>query len=416
MPGGQTINRPPGWINPWYGPQIGETIHHPGTVPKVQPGIIPQQPGYIPHPQGVVIPQVQSNCGGCCCCNCGGGSGTQGYHPQGMTIPFSSQGYVQHMQQTSGYANGMLPQQALPYLHAPIHMGVDTNQYIQPVHPVPSEPIQTDTVLKSNVPEQVVAPIETCPWECVIDETVGTWGHSNTDDALYEIFYTNPLNCCGTIVEIGAGEGLNVDQGIDFSTSRFFEEGMNWTAIMTEANPIQYEALADHRKGLKARAIPGAFCYEGPFLYFDETTKQFESIAEGDETSELMVDFAVESTTPKVSCIRLDSILSGIDHVNIMVIRVPGNPWAVMRTMDWDIKVDIWLIDMSHTEAAKTIRAALKLHDYVQAAWDIKLWCDQPTDCVDNEVWLRKGFNPMPRPLLTVQENRHLLRGGIDNR
>ena len=36
-----------------------------------------------------------------------------------------------------------------------------------------------------------------CPWQCLINETVATMGRSNEDDAIYELFYTNPLNCCG---------------------------------------------------------------------------------------------------------------------------------------------------------------------------------------------------------------------------
>ena len=406
VPGGSTVSRPSDWIHHpgWSGPN-GITIKHQGQIPE-QPGVLPQQPGVLPQQPGiipqyqypnVVIPQQpQSSCG-CCCCNCGGGSVSQ-MGGGGMVVPFTSQGYMQHQQQLQQQQGGvgMLPQQPLAYQHAPQHLGIDTTQLL----------LQT--------PETVTLPVEEqeplgCPWDCVIDETVGTWGTSNEDDALYEIFYTNPLNCCGTIVEIGAGNGW------DDSTSRFFEEGMNWTSVLTEANPNDFNKLADNRNHPKTKTIPGAFCDETPFLYFDDESKQFESVSENDNgySSELMTDFEISQSTPKVSCIRLDKILSGIEHVNVMVIRAKGDPWAVIRTMDWDISVDIWLIDVSHTNGAKTLRAALKLHDYVQAAWDIKLWCDSPDNCVNNEVWLRKDFNPLPnRPLL--QENRHLLRGGID--
>jgi hypothetical protein len=109
-----------------------------------------------------------------------------------------------------------------------------------------------------------------------------------------------------------------------------------------------------------------------------------------------------------VDCVRLDTVLAGIDHVNVMVVRVKGDPWAVIRTMDWNVRVDIWVILMEQKEGVThdTARAALKLHDYVPTAWDIKLWCDVPTNCMGNEVWLRKNFNPIHKPLL--QDHRGL--------
>jgi hypothetical protein len=66
--------------------------------------------------------------------------------------------------------------------------------------------------------------------------------------------------------------------------------------------------------------------------------------------------------------------------------------------MNWNVRVDIWVILMEEKLGVKTldtVRATLKLHDYVPASWDIKLWCDTPANCMENEVWLRKNFNPI---------------------
>jgi hypothetical protein len=246
-----------------------------------------------------------------------------------------------------------------------------------------------------------------CPWECMIDETVPTKGRSNEDDAIYEIFYTNPLNCCGTIVEIGAGNGE------DNSPSYFFEYGMNWTAILTEADPISFDLMTKARTGEKAALMNGAFCQEGSHIYFDETTRFFQTETSGQYSSEAMssTPFQVDDSTPKVDCIRLDSdILADIDHVNVMIIRVKGDPWAVVRTMDWEVKVDIWVILMEDKPGMlhDTLRAALQLHDYVPAAWEIKLWCETPSDCMQNEVWLRKSLSALPKPFMGMSETRGL--------
>jgi len=105
----------------------------------------------------------------------------------------------------------------------------------------------------------------------------------------------------------------------------------------------------------------------------------------------------------QVECIRLDThILAGINHVDVMVIRVKNDPWAVMRTMDWSVTVDIWILLVEDKENMHhdALRASLRSHDYVPAAWDIKLWCDTPASCMQNEVWLRKNFNPLPLPMM----------------
>ncbi|KAL3807770.1 hypothetical protein ACHAXA_007583 [Cyclostephanos tholiformis] len=306
---------------------------------------------------GAVIPQMQSSCG-CCCCNCGGGS-VGGYGARGMVLPVTPQGYAQHVGGT-----------------------FDINGQLRSIFP------------DSKASGESLG----CPWDCLIDETVPTKGRSNEDDALYEIFYTNPLNCCGTIVEVGAGDGAQ------YSTSFFFEKGMNWTTYLTEADPLEYAKIADNRSGKRVIATHGAFCKEGPYLYFDEKSHHFQGLtADDDHSSELMSnDFEVTNSTTKVDCIRLDTLLAGIDHVNVMIIRVKGDPWAVIRTMDWSVQVDIWVILMEQKEGVThdTARAALKLNYYVPAAWDIKLWCDTPTNCMENEVWLQKNFNPIKRPLL----------------
>lgn len=249
-----------------------------------------------------------------------------------------------------------------------------------------------------------------CPWECLIDEMVPTKGRSNEDDALYEIFYTNPLNCCGTIVEVGAEDGMQ------FSASYFFEKGMNWTAHLIEADPLSYEQIVDNRNGEKVKATNGAFCNEAPFLYFDEESRTFQSVTKGDHSSEILSydSFEITKSTTKVNCIRLDSELANVDHVNVLIVRVKGDPWAVIRTMNWNVRVDIWVILMEEKLGVKTldtVRATLKLHDYVPASWDIKLWCDTPANCMENEVWLRKNFNPIHNPLV----DHRGLRGSYGN-
>ena len=349
---------------PYSGPN-GFTISGNG-LGQGNPGQVGGNPG------GYVIPG-----GGCNCCNCNGGMA--GGTANGVMVPYMGTMFIPQfmMANFQSFQSG------------------SNNAFA-------ANALSTNSLVLASDPG--------CPWECVIDETVPTMGRSNEDDALYEIFYTNPLNCCGTIVEIGAGNGKQ------HSSSYFFEYGMNWTSVLTEADPSAFAQIADERTGKKAKLLNGAFCQEAPHVYYDEALKSFQSASSPSEyTSEVTHnDFQVSSSTTKVDCIRLDSdVLSGLDHVNVMVIKVDGDPWAVVRTMNWDVKVDIWVIKMDDKEGMlhDTLRAALKLHDYVPAAWDIKLWCETPANCVNNEVWLRKSFHPLPQPLLEMGGN---LRGSLE--
>lgn len=339
-----------------------------GTRPVRPGGPRPDRPGRAPTFLGLGQQQggyIMGGCGGCCgCCGCGGGMMMGGYMG---AVPVGDGSSMMVPQSISGTGS------------------IDAR-------------FNLPGLSLSGLPEPQ------CPWECVIDETVPTKGRSNEDDAIYEIFYTNPLNCCGTIVEIGAGNGE------ENSPSYFFEYGMNWTTILTEADPISFDLMTKSRTGEKASLMNGAFCQEGSHIYFDEKSRFFQTTIPDQYSSEVTSPslFQVNETTPKVDCIRLDSdILAGLDHVNVMIIRVKGDPWAVVRTMNWDVKVDIWVILMEDKPGMlhDTLRAALRLHDYVPSAWEIKLWCETPTNCMQNEVWLRKSFSALPKPLMGLGQS-----------
>ncbi len=344
------VNEVDAWTY-WDGPNGITMPGRPGE--PEQPGV----PGQVPLMGGVVNTQT---CGGGCCGCCCGGSGASGGTTVNLVLPHGDSWKNLIALLTGGTKSIALPDSLPGFTMAPSLM---------------------------KQPE--------CPWSCVIDENVPTHGKSNQDDAIYEIFYSNPLNCCGTIVEIGAGNG------IEGSGSYFFEYGMNWTSILTEADPKKYSKLVQNRNGSKARTLNGAYCKDGPYVLYDQATSLFKSV-DGDIISEA-VSMDVPDTSQNVPCIRLDrDVLAGIKHVNVMMVHVSGDPWPVLTTMDWNVSVDIWVLELDETGGMshETLRAALKLHGYIQAKWDIKLWCDAPNSCMQNEVWLREGFNPISKQIL----------------
>ena len=70
----------------------------------------------------------------------------------------------------------------------------------------------------------------------------------------------NTILHTGTIVELGVVDGL------EHSTSYFFEKGMNWTTILTEADPISYELISENRVGEKVKAMIGRLRNEALLL------------------------------------------------------------------------------------------------------------------------------------------------------
>jgi len=360
---------------------MGANLYVPQALPQMLPQMMPQvyqgaQGGLLPmQTQGGLLPM-------------------QG---QGGLLPMQGQGGLLPMQGQGGAqpAEG----------EAPAATADDSPQVVD------SAALAADGSRSSLIYGHTSAPTAApgCPWRCIIDETVPTHGGSNEDDAIYEIFYTNPLHCCGTIVEIGA------EDGVLRSPSYFFERGMNWTSILTEANPTLYSEIRKNRLRSKVTHYNGAFCEKGPYIYYDLESHTFGTTTGKEEASEVLDEsFKMSSTSTRVNCIRLDHILSGVSHVNVMVVRVKGDPWSVIRTMDWDISVDIWVIMMETRSGLshESLRTTLMFHDYVPAAWDIKLWCQNPDYCKENEVWLKKGFNPLHKPMLghlrgTNQENTY---------
>jgi hypothetical protein len=193
------------------------------------------------------------------------------------------------------------------------------------------------------------------------------------------------------VVEIGAGNGDR------YSFSRFFEEGLKWKPLLIEANPDVFEQLRINRPN--ATKVNGAFCESGKLLYRNDA---FSSLGGSVEvSSEIHTPLEAGSDTQEIPCLSMDTIFeaNGITKVDVMVVRLQGDALAFIRAMDWTVRVDIWVILMhgsSKKDRDELVRKVLKGNEYVQAEWDIKRWCNENGQCLNNEVFLRKGFNPLP--------------------
>ena len=232
--------------------------------------------------------------------------------------------------------------------------------------------------------------LEGCdPQQCILQESAAFHSMSNEDESIYELFYSNPIKCCLVVVEVGAGDGDR------FSTSRFFEDGLKWRSLLIESDPELYQELEVNRPS--AITKNGAFCESDHILY---DNGKFHSLGGSVEvSSELHTDPVPDSTTQKqVPCLQMDKVFGNysITHVDVMIIRVQGDGLAFIRSMDWTVRVDIWVVLMHGStveERNNLVRSVLKNNEYVRAEWDVKRWCGATASCLKNEVFLRKGFD-----------------------
>lgn len=247
---------------------------------------------------------------------------------------------------------------------------------------------------------------------CTLNEAADFHSMSNEDESIYEIFYTNPIKCCRVVVEIGAGDGDR------YSFSHFFEQGLKWRSLLIEANPEVVKQLKVNRPN--ATAINGAFCESSHLLYNNDAFSALGGSVE--VTSELHSPPQIGVAAREVPCLSMDTVFAdhGITKVDVLVVRLQGDALAYIRAMDWTVRVDIWVILMhgaTKAERDQLVRTVLKGNEYVQAEWDIKRWCSETGQCLNNEVFLRKGFNPLPceiqQAMVTagVTPVRRLIRG-----
>jgi len=239
-------------------------------------------------------------------------------------------------------------------------------------------------------------------------------GPSGEDEAIYEIYYSNPRKTCGTVVEIGAGNGLF------HSKSLFFEQALHWKSVLIESNPDSFVDLKNNRK--LSSSYHGGFCEGDAMEHYDNYyrgTKGHGEVMSGKHGEEAFaLDDFDESMLTEVPCLSLSPILAENDvkKIDIMFVAVDGDPLSVIRKMDWTVRVDVWVIEMNgYDDRDDLVRDVLLKNDYVKAEWDISRWCNpyMMGTCMPNEVFLAKGYNPLPQDVgrrLSEVSNRRRLR------
>lgn len=199
------------------------------------------------------------------------------------------------------------------------------------------------------------------------------YGQAGEDQIVYERYFQSRRN--GIFLELGALDGVT------YSNTKFFEDTMGWSGILIEPIPENYEACR--------RSRPRSLVYNC-------------IVSSNPDPMEIYVNGAVSSVkahttehhyngwhrpqnaqTILVPCRRLDDILhgAGIQHIDFWSLDVEGAEYEVLKTMDWDISVNVLCLEMSNPEIADAS------HDLLRQAG---FRSDGP--CAHNELWVRSAW------------------------
>ena len=214
------------------------------------------------------------------------------------------------------------------------------------------------------------------------------YSQSGEDRALFDHYFRDPLVCDGTFVELGALDGIR------FSNTKFYEDGLRWSGVLIEAEPQNAAKLITNRLYTKNYAT--AVC--------SEEQKEVKFIGSGavggiaDEMSQGHKDKWIKGKRLKqeitVPCMTMAAILkeAGVTRIDLFSLDVEGAELSVLQTMDWSIPVRVFLIERSQNHAA--VVDLLREHGYQETTWDISDYCKPGHSCTNNAVFESKQAWP----------------------
>jgi FkbM family methyltransferase len=183
--------------------------------------------------------------------------------------------------------------------------------------------------------------------ECPAPEGAESWSQKAEDQHLYHNYFCGKRN--GTYVEMGALDG------VCFSNTKFFEDHMGWTGALIEASPPSVKMLHENRGQARNSIFGEAVCAKGTghidFLVGDTAATNSEVGAMPDSWVEHYSHH--QPKTMAVPCRPLSEMLTetlarnGATQIDFFSLDVEGGELKVLETMDWNVRVGLWFIEVS---------------------------------------------------------------------
>lgn len=161
-------------------------------------------------------------------------------------------------------------------------------------------------------------------------------GHNFPDKVAFETFFKNPEVKKGVFVEIGAQDGIRR------SNTLFFEKFLDWSGLLIEGSPVNFQKLEKNIKTTRfnSKPIHSAFCAQQgmtPFLGDGGTGVATAHMPDG--WIEKWSKFWVSPNAYSVPCDRMDKIIlnAGLQKIDMMSIDISGAEAAALETMNFKI-------------------------------------------------------------------------------
>lgn len=218
------------------------------------------------------------------------------------------------------------------------------------------------------------------------------FSQSGEDRGLLERYFSAPYVCRGVFVELGALDGIK------YSNTKFFEEQMGWRGVLIEGQPDNARALATNRP--RAVTVQEAVCPAGTHnvTFTGRAGDAVGGLLDAmtpEHLKRYLRDHVKDQTV--VPCRPLGDILhaSGVSKVDFFILDVEGGERIVLDTMDWDIPVRVWVVEVGRGEDRdKEVIEMFLSHGYVRSEWDIRTFCpkDKRKYCGKNVVFELPDF------------------------
>lgn len=213
------------------------------------------------------------------------------------------------------------------------------------------------------------------------------YSRHNIDKFIYEEIYNKAPHKNGTFIEVGALDGLHV------SNTLFFEKNFDWYGILIEPQKNHYDKL------IKNRSAKNYF-----FNYAinnKEVTEDFiGNFATGGMIKNMEEEFINAwhkgKKTYKVKTIPFYKLITkeNISEIDLFSIDVEGSEIEVLNTFDWDIRVNMILLEITAEGQLKN-----KYKDVDKSKQCRQLLINKNFEFYkrigNNDLWINKNFKKL---------------------
>lgn len=207
------------------------------------------------------------------------------------------------------------------------------------------------------------------------------------DEAMYNDYFCNKRG--GTFVEIGALDGKAL------SNTKFFDDYMGWSGMLIEAFPDSAAAIEKNRPNPKNKIFKEAVCGEGQkSVKFSVAPNRAVGGVSSTMPDEHKKEWGHDNYNQiSVPCrpirVMVNEFLaqSGADHIDFFSLDVEGGELEVLKTFDFHVPVNVWMIELDGEDPEKdeAVRQVLQNHGYTKSKYYSKDTFEY------SEVWVRKN-------------------------